>query len=317
LKLPEHDKFLRPAQRQELAACAILVSHGAGSVLSPRILIVSLPRVIRLKRPDQGSTRCVAAISTGRRLTRWRMTLPSFQARFYEDRYPIGRFILDRANTLGITRRDLVNRLGGFRDLVKGHRALTELMLTGKVPPFFLKLAGALQVDASIIDSVLLATARQQDAEAATVALQREEAYRTAFRPHLQVQTERHIPSPIFIAALMTVERLRIVRLPDEIASVEQDERHQIVRAAITKNYRDNAGQVPAFGRITGYILVQVAGYNRLDYGIPYDRDGMQIGSMVSVRRLPDATLGVKKGDARLTGLLKNEPIKVISVGHE
>jgi len=31
--------------------------------------------------------------------------------------------------------------------------------------------------------------------------VERERAYRASFRPHLQVQTERTVPSPIFVAA--------------------------------------------------------------------------------------------------------------------
>lgn len=52
------------------------------------------------------------------------MVSTRFQPRFGEDQYPIGRFILDRARALGITRNDFVNRLG-YHDLDNGHKALT------------------------------------------------------------------------------------------------------------------------------------------------------------------------------------------------
>ena len=40
----------------------------------------------------------------------------TIQARFGEDTYPIGRFILDRARALGMSRTELVRRLGYRRD---------------------------------------------------------------------------------------------------------------------------------------------------------------------------------------------------------
>ena len=66
----------------------------------------------------------------------------TIQPRFGEDSYPIGRYILDRARVLGLSRTDLVQR-SGYRDLNSGQRALTELLLTGIVPSFIeKKLAG-------------------------------------------------------------------------------------------------------------------------------------------------------------------------------
>jgi hypothetical protein len=237
--------------------------------------------------------------------------MPTMQARYYEDRYPIGRLVFCRANALGLTRRGLAERLG-FRDLTKGHQALSKIMLTGTVPPSITNLAGALEADPSLIDEAISATARQQEAEQQRQLIGREEAYRAAFRPHLQIQTERTVPSPIFLAALMTVERLRRVRLPDVVASADPDERDEIVRAAIITHYRENSGQVLAFGRVTGYVLVMVAGFGALDFGLPFDVNGEPAGPMRSIKRLPDAMLGVKRPDGRLNGLLKDAPIQVV-----
>ena len=58
-----------------------------------------------------------------------------FQARFREDTYPIGRFLFfERARALGISRSELVSRLG-YRQIGKGHKALTAAMMTGTVRP--------------------------------------------------------------------------------------------------------------------------------------------------------------------------------------
>ena len=100
----------------------------------------------------------------------------TFQGRFGEDTYPLGRYILDRTRTLGISRTELVRRLG-YRQIGNGHRALAEMLTTGMVPPQIAEhLADALQVDEAIVAAVTAATVRQQRDEAADLACARAEA---------------------------------------------------------------------------------------------------------------------------------------------
>jgi hypothetical protein len=239
------------------------------------------------------------------------------QTRCGEDAYPIGRFVLDRTKALGLSRTDLVRRFG-YGGLTSGHAALSGFLKTGIVPAFIeKKLAEALEVEQDLIDRVLMATARQLHDEARTQILAKEEAYRAAFQPHLQVQTERQKPSPIFIAALLTVRRLRIVALPDEAFSADEDTRDRVIKATIVEHYQSQRGYVPAFGGITGYVYVGIAGYDGVDFGLPFDVCGNPVGSMRPVKRLPEATLGMKRGGTRLTGLLKNMPIRAIGVSHD
>ena len=237
----------------------------------------------------------------------------NIQPRHGEGTYAIGRFILDRTKILGLNRTDLVRRFG-YRDLTRGHAAFGEFLLTGIVPSFIDgKLAYALEIGQDLIDAVLLATARQLDDEARSQILARDDAYRAAFRPHLQVQTERRVPSPIFIAALMTTRRLRILSLPDEAFSADECSRDRFIKTTIIEHFRASTGCVPAFGRITGYVLVLLPGYDGVDFGLPFDVQGDPTGSMREVRRLPEAMLGTKRGD-RLTGLLKDTPFTDIQV---
>jgi len=62
----------------------------------------------------------------------------------------------------------------------------------------------------------------------------------------------------------------------------------------------------------TAYLHVCLAGYDGVDFGLPFDVCGDRAGSMRPVKRLPEATLGMKRADTRLTGLLTNTPIRVI-----
>jgi hypothetical protein len=266
------------------------------------------PALTTTKAPDRA-----ANVARARRdKTGWRhMGSPTFQPRFGEDSYPIGRFILGRARTLGISRSDLVRRLH-HRDLGSGHKALSALLLSGEVSDHIAKhLAEALEIDDALLGSVIGATTRQKRDEAGKRRVESERAYRGSFRPHLQVQIERAVPSPIFMAALLTVKRLRVVPLPDEALTANDEAQDRIIKTIIIDHWRENGGRVPAFGGITGYVLVSVVGYGGFDFGLPFGVTGDRAGTMQKVERLGQATLGTRRGDMSLTGLLKNSPILV------
>jgi hypothetical protein len=108
---------------------------------------------------------------------------------------------------------------------------------------------------------------------------------------------------------------LRIVALPDEALTANEEARDRIVRSIGMDHWRENDGRVPAFGGITGYVLVVVAGYGGFDFGLPFSVKGDRTGAMQKVDRLGQATLGRRRGDVSLTGVLKNSPIKVIQAG--
>ena len=116
------------------------------------------------------------------------------------------------------------------------------------------------------------------------------------------------------MAALLTVARLRIVRLPDEALTTNGEASDGIIKTIIIDHWRENGGCVPAFGGIMGYALVLVAGYGGFDFGLPYSVTGDRAGAMQKVGRLGQATLGTRRGDTRLTGLLKDTQIRVIPV---
>ena len=225
------------------------------------------------------------------------------QARFGEAEYAVGRLVLERAGALGLSRLALVRRLG-YRDVNAGHRALVELLMTGTVPPFIAsRLADALEIEPDLLDEVFLATARQQQDEVRAQILRSERAYRDRFRPHLRTETERQVPSPIFIAALCTTARLRVVPTPDGTWSATPEDRDHLLKQNIRDHFRAVRGWVPAFGRIIGYTAVVLPGYGS-DFGCEYDIAGNSMGRIRQVERLGEAVLGTKHGDTRLTGML-------------
>ena len=235
------------------------------------------------------------------------------QPRFGEEAYPIGRFILDRARALGLSRTEFVQRLG-YRDLGAGHRVVNTILRTGVVPTTFglpHKLASALEIEDRLMVALTEATDWQRRDERRAQVLAREATYRAAFKPHLRAETARIRPEPLFIAALMGTARLRHVPLPDQAWQLDAEDRDALVKHAILDHYQTQHGRIISFGEIVGYVLVLLAGY-QVDYGIPFDQHGDRSGAMCAVQRLSEATLGVKRGDTRLTGLFKDVPIKIV-----
>jgi hypothetical protein len=108
---------------------------------------------------------------------------------------------------------------------------------------------------------------------------------------------------------MLGVRRLRIICLSDAALSASGEARDRIINTVIIDHWRENRGCVPAFGQITGYVLVLVAGYAGFDFGLPFSITGDRDGAMQKVERLGEATLGTKRGDTRLTGLLKNHRV--------
>ena len=62
--------------------------------------------------------------------------------------------------------------------------------------------------------------------------------------------------------------------------------RDRFIKTFILDHWRENGGRVPAFGGITGYVLVLIAGYGAFDFGLPFSVTGDRSGAMQTVERL-------------------------------
>jgi hypothetical protein len=234
----------------------------------------------------------------------------TFRLYFGEDSYPISRLLVNRARALGLTRGDLARRLG-YRDLSDAHRALANALKTATLPAHMRKhIAGALELDEAVIDSVVESTSRQRQDEWRASLLAEEKEHMARFQPHLRTETARTVPQPIFVAALIGTARLRLVEVPSEIWDASADERHRLLKQVIRDHYRAHKAHVVPFGAILSYTLVTMPGY-LVDFGYPFDVAGNPTGPMREVKRLGEASLGVKRGDTRLTGFLRNTEVVV------
>lgn len=164
---------------------------------------------------------------------------------------PLKTFLEEQIARLGVSRRDLVLRMG-YANVAKGLRRLGQLedgeirVATDLKRPLAEALGLSLEEVGSAIDA-------ERDAQARA----REAAYRASFRPHAVLITERSRPSSI-ISAMGAGGRRRI-DLPETVPP----EGHL---AHVLANLPENG---TAFGRVTGFVLNLTP-----DSAVRYDADG-------------------------------------------
>jgi hypothetical protein len=118
---------------------------------------------------------------------------------------------------LDLSRPDLIRR-AGYKNIAKGLRRLDELLAgdLNKTGGLIRALPAALDVPPEVVEHTI-EERRRRIAEAQEAARQaREAAWRDGFRPHAIILTERTVPQPIFVAAIIGVERL--LRIDFDIA---------------------------------------------------------------------------------------------------
>ena len=117
-------------------------------------------------------------------------------------------------------------------------------------------------------------------------AQEEEAAWRASFKPHAIILTERERPEPIFLAALIGVERL--LRVDFDL----EGDRESYAQKALQGMQRHLAkwkGAVPAFGQPIGFVV----NYSP-DYAIRFDLDGMPREFFRKAYRVGQAHLLVK-----------------------
>jgi hypothetical protein len=172
--------------------------------------------------------------------------------------YPLPKLIALRCEELGLTRMQLLRRMG-YANVTKGLRRLTAIEQGDlrRAEQFHGPLAAALEIPPEVVEDAFAATQ-------AALAAEKDAAYREGFRPHAVILTERSVPSPIFVAAFMGVERLLRIRLDIDAAP---DTFSQQARQRLPPD-----GGVPAFGWIIGYVV----NYSP-DEAVQFDLEGREV----------------------------------------
>ena len=189
----------------------------------------------------------------------------------------IATLIRSRMTELGLSRGEFVKRLG-YRNIAKGIRRI-DALCEGDVEgtkQFLDVLPQALETSAETVKRALDQTVRELELAEKQEAEARDKIWRENFRPHAIILTERTVPSPIFVAAIIGVEKLLRIDLDATEGLVS------FVRQAL-----DHLPErVPAFGKPIGFVI----NYSP-DKAVRFDPNGQPIAILDKAVRPGTAVL--------------------------
>ncbi|MFZ3325669.1 MAG: hypothetical protein WA231_07145 [Methylocella sp.] len=188
----------------------------------------------------------------------------------------IATLVRSRMIELSLSRGELAKR--GYKNLAKGIRRI-DVLCGGDVEgtkQFLDALPQALETSAETVKRALDQTVREiklverQEAEA------RDKIWRENFCPHAIILTERTVPSPIFVAAIIGVEKLLRIDLDATQGPV------RFVRQVLDRLPEG----VPAFGKTAGFVI----NYSP-DKAVRFDSNGQPIAILDKAVRPGTAVL--------------------------
>ena len=208
---------------------------------------------------------------------------------------PIGELISRRSHELGIGPSELARRCG-YKNIGKGLRRLEELCRGEfqRTRGLISSLPRALGVTVDVVQKAIDDTAKQlHEAE--------EAAWRASFKPHAIILTDRRIPQPIFVAAIIgTRELLQIDFAPCATADTYVSLAIEGIRARLARWNREfnplmslGSYHLPAFGRPTCFVV----NYSP-DHAVRFDLDGHALESLPTAHRIGQATLFINASPA-------------------
>jgi hypothetical protein len=175
----------------------------------------------------------------------------------------IATLIRSRMTELGLSRGEFAKRLG-YKNIAKGIRrvdALCEGDIEG-TKQVFDGLPQALETSAETVTRALDQAVREIELAEKRESEARDKIWRENFRPHAIILTERTVPSPIFVAAIIGVEKLLRINLDLTQRPVS------FVRRVLDRLPEG----VIAFGKPVGFVI----NYSP-DHAVRFDRNGQPI----------------------------------------
>ena len=158
----------------------------------------------------------------------------------------IATLIRSRMIELGLSRGEFAKRLG-YKNIANGIRridALCEGDIDG-TKHFLDALPQALETSAETVKLALDQTVREIELAEKQEAETRDKIWRENFCPHAIILTEQTVPSPIFVAAMIGVEKLLCIDLDATQGPVS------FVRQVLDRLPEG----VPAFGKAIGFVI--------------------------------------------------------------
>jgi hypothetical protein len=191
----------------------------------------------------------------------------------------IDALIARRLADLDLSSVMLVERCG-YANISKGLRRLASLRAGDfdRASHILAALPKALEVPAEEVREAIEQTTARMSAA-------RERAWREAFRAHAIILTERERPSQITIAALCGFISLKRVDFPDGTPALDYV---RFVRSEIARRLQRYAGEVPMFGKPTGFVI----NYSP-DAAIVFDLEGTAVQQQEHAQRIGEVSFAL------------------------
>jgi hypothetical protein len=158
----------------------------------------------------------------------------------------IAALIRSRMAELGLSRGEFVKRLG-YKNIAKGIRRI-DVLCDGDLEGtehFLDVLPQALETSAETVKLALEQTVRELELAEKQESEARDQIWRETFLPHGIILTERTVPSSIFVAAMIGVEKL--LRIDLDLAQGP---------VSFVRQVLDRLPEaVPAFGKPIGFVI--------------------------------------------------------------
>ena len=205
----------------------------------------------------------------------------------------IAALIRSRMTELGLSRGEFAKRLR-YKNIAKGICRI-DVLCDGDLEGtkhFLDVLPQALETSAETVKLALEQTVRELELAEKQEAEARDKIWRENFRPHATILTERTVPSPIFVAAIVGVEKLLRIDLDTTQGPVS------FVRQVLDRL----PDGVPAFGKPIGFVI----NYST-DKAVRFDLNGQPIAILDKAVRPGTAVflrLGGRPVTAEALGLI-------------
>ncbi len=207
--------------------------------------------------------------------------------------YAIQKYVVEIMKEKGLRKSDVARKVG-YKNIAKGcrrlHEFLNDLQCNSMVVD---NLHVALDVPREEINEKLKETQCELEEE----RRQQEERERREFVPFLYCNTERRIPSPIFVCAILGSDRMKYIKLAPDFNDQSPERQKHIIKAFIEdrlKRLEEFGGSIPAFGKVISFSLQRYYDYEESDIEV-YDLKGELIPDP------PEGARNVATGKATLT----------------
>jgi hypothetical protein len=164
--------------------------------------------------------------------------------------YSIQKYVKSKMKEKGIKKSVFVKR-AGYSNISRGCKRFDSFMKGESYPDIIMKnLAASLEVPEKELNEVIAKSKMEMQRDIERSRAKQNDIDRRNFSPCLYCHTERRIPSPIFVCAILGADRMKKIKLPKYFLILSDEERDAERRELIKETMMRYEGIIPSFGSI-------------------------------------------------------------------